>query len=159
MKIIAFSWTTPALLLGEKTCTRRDWNDDYARRFRAGELVTAYDRSPRVGSKAVGTIVLARAPYYSDELPEEDFEREGFAVLTELGLKVNGSKPMDVWLSWKRYPEAQWIVRFALVDFAPYGVDLKRQAKNALATAALARYYREHPEAGRVSDETMRRLL
>ncbi len=156
---MAFAWTTPALVLGEKRVTRRDWHHDYAGRFKAGELVTAYDRSPRVGGKPVGTIRLTCAPYHSDELPEEDFVNEGFACLTELGLKVEGTKPTDVWLSWKRYPEAQWIVRFALVDLTPYGVDLKRQAKNALASAAQARYYREHPEAGRVSEQTIRRLL
>lgn len=159
MRIISFAWTTPALVVGEKRCTRRDWNDDYARRFKAGDVLAAYDRSQRVGGQPVGTIRLTRAPYYSAELPEEDFQAEGFVCLTELGAKVNGSKPTDVWLSWKRYPEAQWIVRFELVDLTPYGEELKAEAKAALEAAALVRYYREHPEAGRVSDETMRRLL
>ena len=156
---ISFAWTTPALVLAQKTCTRRDWNDDYARRFRDGELLTAYDRSPRVGGKPVGTIRLTRAPYYSEELPEEDFRAEGFVCLTELGLKVDGTKPTDVWLSWKRYPEPQWIVRFYLVSLTRYGEELKARWQVALATRAQERYYRDHPEAGRVSDETMRRLL
>lgn len=41
MRIISFAWTSPALLAGAKTVTRRDWDDSYARRFSAGELVAA----------------------------------------------------------------------------------------------------------------------
>ena len=54
MKIISFAWTTEALLAGIKTCTRRDWNDDYARRFKNGEFCQAFDRNPRAGGKRVG---------------------------------------------------------------------------------------------------------
>lgn len=58
MKIISFAWTTPQLLRGEKTVTRRDWSDKYARQFRAGDLVQAYDKSPRAGGKRVATIEI-----------------------------------------------------------------------------------------------------
>src|SRR3712207_3360782 len=54
--MISFAWTTPALLAGKKTVTRRDWSDDYARRFRPGLIVDAYDQSPRRGGRKIGTI-------------------------------------------------------------------------------------------------------
>jgi hypothetical protein len=39
MMTISFAWTTPALLAGHKTVTRRDWDAEYAIRFAAGQLV------------------------------------------------------------------------------------------------------------------------
>lgn len=80
MRIISFSWTTPALLAGEKTVTRRDWADNYAKGFRAGDLVAAYDRSQRIGGRQVATIRLTRDPYREgvQDIPEEDWYGEGF---------------------------------------------------------------------------------
>ena len=63
MKIISFAWTTPQLLTGVKTVTRRDWTDSYARQFKAGDLVQAYARNPRVGGKRVAIIRLTCDPY------------------------------------------------------------------------------------------------
>lgn len=45
MKNISFAWTTDALLAGRKTCTCRDWERDYAERFKAGDL-TRLDEEP-----------------------------------------------------------------------------------------------------------------
>jgi len=36
--IISFAWTTAVLLSGHKSCTRRNWTDEYARRFKMGGL-------------------------------------------------------------------------------------------------------------------------
>jgi uncharacterized protein YqfB (UPF0267 family) len=58
VKIISFAWTTPQLLAGKKTVTRRDWSDKYARQFRAGDLVQVYDKSPRAGGKRVAVIEI-----------------------------------------------------------------------------------------------------
>jgi len=49
MKIISFAWTTEASLAGRKTATRRCWSEGYARRFKSGDLVQAYDRNPSGG--------------------------------------------------------------------------------------------------------------
>ncbi|HWP58983.1 MAG TPA: hypothetical protein VNL14_13910 [Candidatus Acidoferrales bacterium] len=53
MTIISFAHTTPQLLERSKTVTRRDWTDKHAQKFRAGEVVQAYDKSPRCGGKRV----------------------------------------------------------------------------------------------------------
>lgn len=90
MKIISFAWTTPALLAGRKTVTRRDWQLGYASGFHAGDLVAAYNRSPRHGGRQVATIRLTRAPYLEStkEAPPEDYEAEGLAYLDSIGAKV-----------------------------------------------------------------------
>ena len=44
MRIISFAETTPALLEGRKTCTRRMWKEPYAQQFYKGERVQAYNR-------------------------------------------------------------------------------------------------------------------
>lgn len=51
MRIISFGWTWPALVAKSKTVTRWDWDEDYARRFHKGDIVLAYDRSPRLGGR------------------------------------------------------------------------------------------------------------
>lgn len=54
--IISFAWTTAALLSGQKSVTRRDWQQKYAAQFRPGDLVDAWDRLPRAHGKKVATI-------------------------------------------------------------------------------------------------------
>jgi hypothetical protein len=82
--IISFAHTTPALLAGAKTVTRRTWTPKHAAQIKAGMLVDAWDHSPRVrGSHKVATIRIVRDPWIqnSRELLEDDYHREGFAWL------------------------------------------------------------------------------
>lgn len=120
MKIISFAWTTPALLAGQKTVTRRDWNDRYAGTFLAGERVAAWDRQPRYGGKQVAVIQLTVAPLKQGtgaaSLPKEDWWREGFDYLQKLGAKVDGLEPKALWRAWQLHPRAMWVVRFELVE-------------------------------------------
>jgi len=85
MRIISFAYTTPALLAGRKTVTRREWDADYACLFHAGDQVAAWDKSPRYGGKQVGVIQLLQDPYPEDlaDMTESDYEAEGFAYLAE----------------------------------------------------------------------------
>lgn len=118
MKEISFAWTTPALLAGRKTVTRRAWSDDYARRFRAGELVTALDRQRRYRGKPVAVIRLTQAPYFESTVkaPDTDWEAEGFEYLTGIGAKVDGHAPEALWRRWRWIGEDMWVVRFELVE-------------------------------------------
>lgn len=122
MRIVAFASTTPALLGGAKTVTRRDWDPAYAARFRAGDLVAAWDRSPRAGGRKVATIRLTDAPILQDpfDAPEGDWEREGFAWMSVRGLLCGNVPPEAVWVAWKHAPsQPLWVVRFALVSVEP----------------------------------------
>ncbi|MFA7298014.1 MAG: hypothetical protein WC211_12645 [Dehalococcoidia bacterium] len=119
MKIISFAETTPALLAGAKCATRRDWAERHARSFHAGELVQAWDKTPRVkGAHRVGTVRLTVTPYReaSNEIPDADWEAEGFAYMEAHALTLfGGATPREVWTDWKTRPRLLWVVRFDLV--------------------------------------------
>jgi len=119
MKVISFSWTTPALLAGAKTVTRRDWNPRYAESFRVSELVAAYDRSPRYGGRQVGTIRLLRAPYRENiaDAPEDDYIAEGLQWMNERGIEIQRTPPELWWAAWRRSKAIVWVVRFDVVEF------------------------------------------
>ena len=115
--IISFAWTTPALLAGAKTMTRRDWDADYARRFRAGMLVDAYDRSPRARGRKIAMIRLTRDPYFErvrGSLTPEVCRREGFDWLREHGQAATVER---ILASWDADPDLhEWVVEFELVS-------------------------------------------
>lgn len=138
MKIISCAWTTPALISGHKTCTRRDWNERYARGFKAGDLVQAYDRSPRNGGRPVAIIRLTADPEYTSLVPDEDWRREGFEYLRSIRATVNGATPLDVWASWRLHPRKVWVARFEMVPGALEKIQDRRQEERALQREALA---------------------
>lgn len=121
MKLISFGWTTPALLAGEKTCTRRDWTPGHAARFKAGELVAAWNALPRVVSKQPRQVATVRieSVRWSNEYPDEDFEKEGFKYLDGLGITINGVRPTALWRAWRRQKPYFFVVRFQLVEVVP----------------------------------------
>lgn len=119
-KIISFAYTTPALVAGRKTATWRDWKAHWAEGFRRGDLIAAWDRSPRVkGSRQVAWVRLTQKPYLQStaEMPDDDYEAEGFAYLNELWGGKPG--PIDVSLegfqAWRDRAETLWVVRLELV--------------------------------------------
>ena len=81
--IISFAWTTPVLLEGKKTVTRRDWPDSHAAKFKPGSVAIAYDKQPMYGGRPVARIkilkigreslsaLLADERYGRDELVRE----------------------------------------------------------------------------------------
>lgn len=83
--IISFAWTTQALLDGRKTVTRREWSDGHAAKFKPGDLVDAWDKTPRCkGSKKVAVIRIVsieRSPLslMTDDIDWgfEELKREG----------------------------------------------------------------------------------
>lgn len=121
MAFISFAWTTPALVAGRKTVTRREWTDRYASTFRASQVVDAYNRQPRFRGERVATIRLTRPPYKQStrDAPDEDYAAEGFQYLEELGVAVDGMAPKLLWRAWKLYPRDMWVIRFELVQLDP----------------------------------------
>lgn len=119
MKIISFAWTTPALLAGVKTVTRRDWKPHYAARFKAGDIVLAYDRNPRFKGKPVAKIQLTQDPYFENtkNAPQNDWFAEGFNWLFENRVLVAGKfEPSLLWTVWKTHGFDKWVVRFRLLE-------------------------------------------
>ena len=122
MKTISMAWTSPALLAGRKTVTRRAWDHAYARRFRKGDIVAAYDRSPRSGGKKIAEIELVMDPYLEPlaAMPSSDFEAEGFKYLNEEKIKPPRSSGFtdfgwQDFTSWRRSGGEMWVVRFRVV--------------------------------------------
>lgn len=116
MKQISFAWTTPALLARRKTCTRRDWKPEWAAKFAAGELVEATDRQLRFGGRRVAIIRLDRAPYLEStaDMPDSDFEAEGFPYLAAIGARIGGLSPQQLWAKWREHPQPLFVVRFTV---------------------------------------------
>lgn len=115
-RIISFAHTTDALLAREKRVTRRDWKDDYARQFKTGQLVDAWDRSPRTGTgKKVAVIRLTRDPYrqISDALHPLDARDEGFVFMRENG---QGTVVDAILRDWRENVRFLWVVNFELVE-------------------------------------------
>ena len=113
MMIISFAWTTEAFLSNRKTRTRREWPDDYAAKFKVGDTVQAYDKQPRFHGKRIGYAVIKGLKKESiSEMPDEDFEREGFAFMQEHGLKIFGKEPRKAFDDWRAQQREYWVVDF-----------------------------------------------
>lgn len=76
--IISFAKTKQEIIDEIKWSTRRMWTDEYAKRFRAGAIVQAYDRGARNGGKRLKYIRLERLyKQWLHEMTAEDLRREG----------------------------------------------------------------------------------
>lgn len=132
MKEISFAWTSPALVAGIKTVTRRDWQADYARQFGRGDQVRALNRQRRFGGEILGIIELVEdAMLDTREMFEEDVQAEGIPWLRERGLL--SAKLLEKWDEMCRWDEscrALWVVRFRVVSLEPNAEQLAR-AKGA----------------------------
>ncbi len=126
MKIISFSWTSPALLARAKEVTRRNWKPRHAESFKEGELVQAWDKSPRFKGKKIGIIRLTCAPYLQTTfwMPGEDYEGEGFKYLDEhpelIGpaAKRAGFVPplIEAFKRWQHADEILYVIRFEIAE-------------------------------------------
>jgi len=140
-RIIAFAWTTPALLAGAKTCTRRDWDPAYAQSFKEGQEVFAYNRSPRARGVHVATLRLTQKPRYEPlvDMPDSDYDCEGFRWYSNhpesLTKTVEGMPrnhfiekvcSWEGFLRWRHSGESMYTVRFELLDITPDGESVKR---------------------------------
>ena len=136
---ISFAWTTPAVVIGQKCVTRRDWKAQTIRQFEGavltGALVDAWDKSPRFGGKPFGKIRIIEVVAKEDSrtIPEPAWEEEGFHVLTRLGAKIGKSSPIDVWNFWRTENDVpQTVVRFELVELNDHGRQVKWETLDVL---------------------------
>lgn len=130
MMHISFGHTTPALITGNKTVTRRDWKPRHAAHFKAGMVCGALNTDQRVGGQKVGEIRLTAAPLHESTTlaPDTDWWDEGFSFLSDHDLKVFGASPVAIWRQWLyEAPVTLWVVRFELLSLTPFGEELRQQ--------------------------------
>lgn len=134
--IISFGWTAAALLAREKTSTLREWDDRYAARFRKGQVVDAWDRSPRAHGHKIGTLELTEAPELIQvrdlrNAHELHWVAEGFAYFhqhpehmpkTIWGHKTTGwdfsAKWFAEWID-DNGDRPFWLVKFQILELTP----------------------------------------
>lgn len=107
MKIISFAWTTQALLDGKKTVTRRTWDGSYAERFQKGDVVSAYNKSPRNDGKKVAEIIITDIyKEWLSDMPESDLKEEGglWASIDQFIEGFGGDKEV-------------WVIRFKVMSY------------------------------------------
>lgn len=130
MRGISFAYTTPPLLAGVKSVTWRNWDTDYAKSFKRGEVCTAWDRSPRVGGKKVGEIEIRLVHQEcSSDLPDEFWVWEGMRFLfwhpDVLPTKLWGkpcnpeSFSFESFCAWRRESHIGFVVEFRLLRTMP----------------------------------------
>ena len=153
MRIIAFAWTTPAVLADRKHRTRRDWDDVYAGRLRKGDNLQAWDHSPRTGKgKKVAEIVLTADPFKQpiNLLTDRDYELEGFAYLQEKGLMMKDQSPRQFFEDWKAETESKTDLRpkeYWVIDFmldCSYCRFIMQETKQGTLSNREATLYRLH---------------
>jgi hypothetical protein len=119
--IISFAYTTPALLARSKSVTRREWDAGYAARFHKGDVVQAWDKSPRFGGCHVADTLLTADPTVEPiiTMPASDYEAEGFAWLRlhpgTVDTKRFGGFTWADFETWRHSGGDVWVVRFELV--------------------------------------------
>ena len=110
MRIISFAWTTQALLQGHKTVTRRMWTKQLVN---PGDLVQAYNRSPRFKGKPVAVIkILSIYTEPLSKVTDEEERKEG-------GLWGSGKEYIRAFL--EAYPgmtedDLVWRIEFKIIS-------------------------------------------
>lgn len=117
MLIVSFGWTVAALMAGAKSCTRRNWNDNYAHKFHCGMEVQAWDRLPRAGGQKVALIRLTADVYQQRTglMDANDYRLEGLLWMEMQGIKIKGQHPREFFEQWKEADELVYVVRFQLI--------------------------------------------
>ncbi len=124
MIIISFAMTTAALRAERKTVTRQDWSDAYAERVRrslekSGGLAQAWSASPHRKGEKVGVVrVLSIQKEKTSDIPDSDWEAEGFAYMAEQGLSLGKDLTCEQhWRKWRQDTSKEaYTVRFMVAE-------------------------------------------
>lgn len=90
MIAISCAYTTPAVVARVKTRTRRWWKPQYANMVRSqvGQTVELLTRQKRYGGERICLVKLLAVspkPVPLADMPDEDYEREGFGYIARTG--------------------------------------------------------------------------
>lgn len=115
---MSFAYTLAPFLSGEKSRTRREWMEKYAKSFRKGDMVTALNKNWMYGGKRIAIIQLTADPFVQNtsEMTDEDYILEGFAYLEKNGLLFRGKEPRKAFDAWKAEKKDIWVVDFKIIQ-------------------------------------------
>lgn len=135
---ISFSWTSLALVTGNKSVTRRDYGPGYVQRFKKGMIVDAYDHLPRNHGQKIAVVRLTHDGVIEKDarMPDDDYQAEGFeyfdrkmkqhpmvAAIIRNNFKLPpGMTLLDMFLSDRKHGNAtSAVIRFEMVELLDAG--------------------------------------
>jgi len=122
---IPFTWTTPALLAGQKSVIRRDWLEEEVADFQVGRFAWAYDYIPQAGDAPIAVIRFTNDPIREPTslLTDHDYEKEGFAFLERFAFPIpEHVHPLrEFFHLWKSMDIPLWVLRYEVVELTPEG--------------------------------------
>lgn len=133
MRAVSFAWTSPALVLGLKTETRRDWTKAW---LKPGEQFVATNKQRWFKGSVELAICTCEAIWQEDSRAFDDnaYEAEGFPFLQAIGAKFSKGVSADAVADfWKRpmfyghEPFNHWVLRFRVEELLPAGEVLRDQ--------------------------------
>jgi len=118
MNSISYAWTTEAVKAQAKTCTRRNWTQEYALRFHEGKKVLALNRNYRYGGTPFGMVQLTTDPYRqrTGDMTEQDYADEGLLWMESQGLLIRKITPRQFFDNWKEENLMLYVVRFKILE-------------------------------------------
>lgn len=126
--IISFAWTTEAVVMGEKTRTRRAWKPQHAEKFKQGLMVDGWSRIPRVkGAQKICYIEIEREPFIQNtrDLNDEDWKREGLQYMYMNNILIAGKPATQFFHDWKLAEINLYVVDFKLLFLTNVGKRMK----------------------------------
>lgn len=116
MMVVSFSWLTPSFIADRKSVTRRQWTPEYAKRFKPRDICQGYDKQPRFGGKRIGLFDVNSLTWEDiSDMPQTDYEAEGFKFMEEQGLKIWNKSPRVAFDVWRDDGGWYWVLRFKKV--------------------------------------------
>jgi len=128
-RAISMAHTTPAVVAKAKSKTRRTWKEDYARKFKAGDILDATSMQYRFGGVHIADIQLKEPPYLENigdwEGREEIlYEEEGFKFLDDPNIMPEHAPLLKLAKIWIGSNADFWVIEFDTLKVDP---DAKRK--------------------------------
>lgn len=132
---ISFAYTTDAVIMGEKSVTRRNWVRSHAMKFYGTQVVDFYDKNPRSFGHNMGQIELLCSPYLqrTGKMTLDDYNREGLYWMERNCRLMNGQPPEVFFNQWKESNEMLYVVEFKLLNLTSEGMKRKTDIKGVLS--------------------------
>lgn len=128
---ISFAYTTDAVIMGEKSVTRRNWARSHAMKLYGSQVVDIYDKNPRIHGQNMGQIEILGSPYLqrTGKMTPDDYEREGLLWMERNCRLMNGQSPEIFFNNWIEANEMVYVVEFKLLNLTSLGMQRKMEIK------------------------------